>query len=541
MIENTMRDLINLLENVLLTEKSRGLLYRDKGDEFFQGSKDNPTAEIVFDKVDYFPGQPGAYANYEEMAQAGQELFKQYPSITWTNKPTSSSKAFAILTFDGPGAGQKTHYGRFFSEIKQDMAGLWKNNELPGGWQLNKAVSLKGSYYKLKPADLFPANSTFDTPASCVAAMGTRPGTTPDQLATIDKIRPGMDQLLGGKLPTFENLGDMVTAVRDDLGETIGPIALVQGMITTGGAEVARKDILGPQGSYAGSAINFPAAKNNGLVDSYLLHPSGVQIGISSKGESGANASVKNIDDGIKVARAKGMDKLLDTYAPQVEIIENIGNMSAMAFPIEYGIEFGMITKEQARIIVGLIKGDNQALGNDLSTMKFQSDEDRENLLALASKVRAKTDNPRYNPGYHILSALARDVAVKINSDPMFGEACLKFLNTSPLIQLHLNGSDKAGNYTVTGFTSKYPPDFKGTVGLDASKVYAATGIIGRVSFSYNGGGNKDTDVPVDPTPAKTKTADLDVVGQQRSDVMAAPEEPKKYGTEKTLGRKRQK
>jgi hypothetical protein len=350
-----------------------------------------------------------------------------------------------------------------------------------------------------------------------------------------------MDQLLGGKLPTFENLGDMVTAVRDDLGETIGPIALVQGMITTGGAEVARKDILGPQGSYAGSAINFPAAKNNGLVDSYLLHPSGVQIGISSKGESGANASVKNIDDGIKVARAKGMDKLLDTYAPQVEIIENIGNMSAMAFPIEYGIEFGMITKEQARIIVGLIKGDNQALGNDLSTMKFQSDEDRENLLALASKVRAKTDNPRYNPGYHILSALARDVAVKINSDPMFGEACLKFLNTSPLIQLHLNGSDKAGNYTVTGFTSKYPPDFKGTVGLDASKVYAATGIIGRVSFSYNGGGNKDTDVPVDPTPAKTKTADLDVVGQQRSDVMAAPEEPKKYGTEKTLGRKRQK
>ena len=75
---------------------------------------------------------------------------------------------------------------------------------------------------------------------------------------------------------------------------------------------------------------------------------------------------------------------------------------------------------------------------------------------------------------------------------PKFGEACLKFLNTSPIIQLHLNGSDKAGTYTVTGFTSKYPPDFKGTVGLDAGKVYAATGTIGRVSFSYNGGGDKD-------------------------------------------------
>jgi hypothetical protein len=171
--------------------------------------------------------------------------------------------------------------------------------------------------------------------------------------------------------------------------------------------------------------------------------------------------------------------------------------------------------------------------------MKFQSDEDRENLLALASKVRAKTDNPRYNPGYHILSALARDVAVKINSDPVFGEACLKFLNTSPLIQLHLNGSDKGGNYTVTGFTSKYPPDFKGTVGLDAGKVYAATGIIGRVSFSYNGGGDKDTDVPVDTTPAKTATQDLDTVSQQRSDIKASGlSNP--LGTEKTLGRKRQ-
>jgi hypothetical protein len=88
------------------------------------------------------------------------------------------------------------------------------------------------------------------------------------------------------------------------------------------GAEAARKDILGPKGSYAGSEINFPADKNNGLVDSYLLHPSGVEIGISSKGEKGASASVKNISDGVTTARNKGMTKLLDTYAPLVVIIE---------------------------------------------------------------------------------------------------------------------------------------------------------------------------------------------------------------------------
>jgi len=521
-----MRDILNLLETVILTEKSRGLLYRDKGDQFFQGSKDNPTAEIVVDRVDYFPSQPGAYADYEEMSQVGQELFKQYPSITWSNKPTQSSKAFAIITFDGPGKGQKTYYGRFFNEIKQDMAGLWKNNELPGGWQLNKQVSLKGSYYKLKPVDLFPINSTFATPTDAVAALGTRPGTTPDQLSNIDKIRPGMEQLLTGKLPTFADVGDMATAVRDDLGETIGPIALVQDMIRSGGAEAARKDILGAQGTFSGSAINFPAAKNNGLVDSYLLHPTGVEIGISSKGEKGASASVKNIADGIKAAREKGMDKLLKTYAPQVKVIEKVGTLGSVDFPLEFGIEQGLIDESTAQTIIQLIKS------GAIST-------DNPEVLNLMKDIKAKTDNPRYNAGYHALASLARKVAVNINSDPKFGEACLKFLNTSPIIQLHLNGSDKGGTYTVTGFTSKYPPDFKGTVGLDAGKVYAATGTIGRVSFSYNGGGDKDTDVEIDTVPAKTAAPDLDVVAQQRSDITAAPKKKPRDNVE-VYGRKRQ-
>ena len=519
-----MRDLLNLLDNVLM-EKSRGLLYRDAGDSFFQGSKDNPTAEIVFDKVDYFPSMPGAYANYDEMSQVGADLFKQYPAITWSNNPTQASKAFAILTFNGPVAGQQTYFGRFFNEIKPDMAGFWKNSELPGGWQLNKAASLKGAYYKLKPADLFPTNSTFDTPADTVAAMGTRPGTTPDQMASIDKIRPGMDQLLAGQLPKFENMGDMVTAVRDDLGETIGPIALIQGMNMGVGAEAARKDILGKDGSYGGSKINFPAEKNNGLVDSYLLHPSGIEIGISSKGEKGASASVKNISDGVETARQKGQDELLTKYADQVEVIERVGHLSSLDFPIVYGVEQGIIDKATGEEIKQMIKT------NAIPTNPA--------ILDLMSTYNPK-QNPRYNTGYHALAALARRVSKNINQDPKFGEACLKFLNSSPIIQLHLNGSEKGSNYTVTGFTSKYPPDFKGTVGLDASKVYSATGTIGRVSFSYNGGGDKDTDVDVTAVgDTDAENAKLNQVGQRRSNVKAY-KEPEKLGTEKTLGRKRQ-
>lgn len=517
-----MRDILNLLDNILM-EKSRGLLYREKGDSFFQGPKDNPTAEIVFDKVDYFPAMPGAYADYNEMASTGQELFKSYPAITWFNKPTQASKAFAILTFDGPVSGQKTYFGKFFQEIKPDMAGFWKNNELPGGWQLNKAVSLKGSYYKLKPADLFAPNSIFATPEDCVNALATNPKQNP----AVPKIVPGMQQLLGGELPTFENVGDMVTAVRDDLGETIGPIALIQGMNMGAGAEAARKDILGDNGTYAGSEINFPADKNNGLVDSYLFHPSGVEIGISSKGEKGASASVKNISDGVTTARAKNMDELLKTYASQVDIIEKIGTISAVDFPILYGIEQGIIDQDTGTEIKQLIKNNSTS--------------DNPVIQDLMSDIKAKTDNPRYNVGYHALAALARRVSTNINKDPMFGEACLKFLNVSPIIQLHLNGSDKNNAFTVTGFTSKYPPDFKGTVGLDATKVYAATGIIGRVSFSYNGGGNKDTDVePSEPAKVDTDSLDAEIDKPRLTGpgARASRQTQEPNRDEKTLGRK---
>lgn len=503
-----MRDLLDKLDGILL-EKARGLLYRSPGDVFFQGPKENPTAQISFNTVEYFPGMPGAYENYQEMANVGQELFKKYPEIQWYNKPTASSKAFAILTFDGPKPGKKTYFGKFFDQIKQDMTGFWKNSELPGGWQLNKASSLKGSYYKLKPSDLFPPDSTFASPQACVAALKQNPTNNP----AVPKIMPGMEQLLRGQLPVFENVGEMAPAIRDDLGETIGPIALVQGMIRTGGAEAARKDILGPQGTFAGSAINFPASKINGLVDSYLNHPSGIQIGISSKGEKGATASVKNIADGIATARTRKLDQLLAQYAPQVELIEKVGRLSSVAFPLVMGVEQGKITSAQANIIKDLITKNV----TDLSSVQM-SDEDRAVLQGFMNEYRPKA-NPRYNVGYHILASLARHVVTAINQDPKFGEACLKFLNISPIIQLHLISQDRGGNLAVTGFESKYPPDFRGTVGLDASKVYSATGTNGRATFAYNGAPDATPADAVAAAPVQEETEPelgIEVLGRRR-------------------------
>jgi hypothetical protein len=283
---------------------------------------------------------------------------------------------------------------------------------------------------------------------------------------------------------------------------------MVQGMNVGTGAEAARIDILGKNGSFVGSDINFPAAKNNGLVDSYLMHSSGIEIGISSKGDKGATASVKNISDGIAVARKKNMTDVLEKYADQVKVIEEVGKLSSQQFPIKFGVQMGFVTVEQARMILELMQ-------SSAKTLNTPPGDDTDVLQNFMNQLKPQLNNPRYNVGYHILSVLARKVVTEINKDPMFGEACLKFLNISPLIQLHLKSKIVGNDVVVTGFESKYPPNFKGTVGLDASKVYAATGTNGRVNFAYNGGGDTDTDVEPSGELAKLSTADLDAVTQE--------------------------
>ena len=480
-----MRDLINLIENYsVITEKSRGLLYRSQGDRFFKGNRNDPTESLIFDKAQYFPGQPpqgqGAYESNEEMVQAYQELEQQIGNITPVNKYDKSSRAFAILTLADEQTNQPVYFARFFKQITPDMAGAWKNSDLTG-FQLDKGTSLK-SAYKLKPADLFPGTSRFPNINALWNSL--------KQSETAQPYLPGLQMVFASppEFPVFENAADQATAIRDDLGEIIGPVALIQGMDMGTGAEAAKRDLLSGE-DWSGSSVNFPSEKNYGLVDSYIVTPGGVEVGISSKGEKGATASVKNIADGIKFVKTKGspeQKRLLDRYSEQVSIIDDIGNSSAIEFPIKYGIKDGMISRSAGSYIVELIKAGAKSLEDFPPSDKSNSAADE--VMSLVQSKGADTKKPNYNIGYHALAALAQQVARKINGNPEFGEACLKFLNSSPVIQLHMYiKTNKDDSVDVTKFVSKYPPNFQGTVALDPSKNYSGTMAGGRMSFAYHG------------------------------------------------------
>ena len=526
-----MRDLINLIESFsVLNEKSRGLLFRAKGDRFFKGKKNDPESVLLFDRVEYYPQQPGSYETYEEMIKAYTDLEKSYAGMQAVNKPTKANKAFAVIVLTDEKTRAPVYFARFFATIKPDMSGTWSNSDMNAfGYQLEKETSLKASY-GLKPSDIFPPPARFKNIYELLAQF--------KQSAAAQPFVPGFEMLYlnPAQFPTFEGAEEFFTAIRDDLGEIIGPVALIQGLNCGTGAKAAARDLLDGD-DYSGSSVSFPSGKTNGLVDSYIVTPTGVEIGISSKGEKGATASIKNVADGIDFIRTKGTDEqkqLLNKYAKEVELIERIGKDSTLDFPLNYSIENNMLTPEAADVIKKLIKVGAKSL-DDVDMDENTAVE----LTNLTGYKGAKTYLPNYNIGYHALSALAEIVAGKINTDPKFGEACLKFLNSSPIIQLHMKATkQKDGDVAVVGFESKYPPNFRGTVALDPSKNYSSTAAGGRMNFAYDGvdaGFGDERSTPTDPATTIDKPDTIDNFIGQAEKIVDKPKKIKRDSEERAL------
>jgi len=113
------------------------------------------------------------------------------------------------------------------------------------------------------------------------------------------------------------------------------------------------------------------------------------------------------------------------------------------------------------------------------------------------------------------------------------------------LVQMYTEASESGDTITINGFRAVYPSDTVSGVLLDASKAYMSTQGKGNFTFKILKNGAKESDLldpmandVADQPNIKASTADLDQVMSQRSDIKASGAE--KLGTEKALGRKRQ-
>ena len=451
-----------LSESILL-EKARGLLYRDKGDKFV-----NPQGqEIEFQQVAYIPGQPGAYETKEELDAGVEQLKQNYPNVVFVNNQDNSMRAAAVLEFKDTKTGKMVYFARFFKQITNDMTGQWKNDGLPGNYQLQKASSLKSSY-KLKPLDIFAPGSEFPTPQDLIKQLSASPNG--------QALAKDAASILQGQLPVFKGMAEKETAIRDDFGEVLAPVALLVGLIKTEGSEEARR-LLNNNSPWSGT-IKFSKQKTSGLVDSEVDLPTGITLGISSKGKGGATASIKNIYDGIKVIE-KQEDKSLITDNPKsISVIKIVAEASSVDGPFAIARELKIADVVALEPIVKDLIAKNPP--NFKAYPQYQ-----DVLTSYANRKKADKANPRYNIGYQVLSVIAEDMASAVNKIKGFGDTCIKLVNASPIVQIYAKTSKKGEDVAVTGFDALYPPNFKGVISLDASKVYYSTGTNGRYTFAF--------------------------------------------------------
>ena len=532
-----MRDILNLLDSVVVTE-GVGLANRQPGDLF-----KNPEGDVIaFQNLDFFP-ESGNYNDLNDAEAAIADVAKSLgiapEQIAWTNQPPKNIQlggggyaGFGIATFVDQATNKPYYLGRWFKTISPNRV---KNNfaheYIPGGFKFASKVGAKENtgYKPSKVLTQFQDNTPETIMEQIVAKFGE--GSA--------EVVAAATFMQATKFPvTFPKGTINFTAFRDYVCEMLQPCALVMGKQIKGNAQEAATIFFGPGSGYGDASISFNTSVTGGLYDSLLVSPEGKQIKLSSKGKSGANASVVNLLKSIQELQVapKGK-KLLEKHKDVIEILKIIDDGGHTNAPLNLAIKYKLLTPEQANDIMML-----KALGpND--ELPFGNKSNNMDLRRLYMS-RTPKDWTKVVPLEHMLSVVAYRVADYVNENTNFGQAASEILNHSALVQMYTEATESADTITITGFRAVYPSDTVSGVLLDASKAYMSTQGKGNFTFKILKNGAKESDLdPVDnqadepAAPAKTTAQDLDTVAQQRSDVTAAPE---KLGTEKALGRRRQ-
>ena len=455
--------------NEFLTE-GRGLYARTLKDPPFSATDNNMFGAKQGDPYKFmgitnYP-ESGAYDDHEtfmnDMLNINQQVKSQSgQDIIWVIKPTQAHQAFALAQFVGPNS-RVIYFGKPFKKILPSMMGKWDNNETPGlQAELTGSKKARVGY---KPQDLFGSRSDFSNGSDLLDFIQ-------DSNSIEQHIKDGLLMMSRKQLPIFVGEGANLTAIRDNLGEVIQSIAITHGMIS-GSADAARKKLLNNT-PWEKLQINFPAGKTAGLTD-FELMAGNFKLGVSSKGAKGAPASVANLIEGITNAKNQKNPQYLDKQFPMAaSVINTIADPDAsmISGPLELAVLFNMISHRQGLDVIEMIKThqrDNPPVWTAKWTNTFSPDAAKD-----------------WNYGFWVLAAIAAKVADTVNSDPDFSKGCMAFLNHSSMMQLYTDAKKIGNDVHITGFRPLYPPNFDGTIVLDAGKGYYASGVNQKFVFDF--------------------------------------------------------
>lgn len=439
--------------------EARGLFARSEGEKY----KDSAGKEFVFSTMEKFPEQ-GRYETPEELKRQVDAVTDKYGSLIWVNTLSKNNGAFAVASFKS--ADNKTmHFAKAFSDIQGSMFHKWDNNQLPGLTYQSKAS--QKAFKGFKPQQLFKSGNTFPSGFALLDNLMSNQSLS-------ENIKAGLSMLDSGKLPVFAGERENLESIRDYLGEVLQAATVTtHPELVSGQLEDARKAILGGN-SWTDCSIEFPLSQTSTMVDSIITSPTGEQVGLSSKGGKGADASAKNLYDALQKMDPAVKSKLAKKYPLSTEVVNLIAQNTSLEGPLVLGIKLGLITQENAVEVRTHIKN-------------HQTDVSKLSPWAKQFTKLYKTKEPAgWNYGFWLLANLSKECARIVNSDPSFSVGCIQILNNSSLIQIYTSVGTSGDAVSITGLRAVYPPKFTGSIVLNGRKMYNARGIVGRFGFGYD-------------------------------------------------------
>ena len=446
--------------------EATGISGRKSGDVFTK--IDDPKTQLTFDQFKVYPDNKQKFDTPEEMDAQIKNIQTKIKDIVQVNAPTKSTQAFGLAVLDGTRG--KVGFIKFGRDVQQvNNPGWWKNDQLTGFKPYFKSAK--------KASSGFDPRSIFGTGTSKRAALS--PGQVVNQVTKAlgpDLAQPIADMVKTKTLPTFKGQADNETAIRDNLAEVFGPVALMNDVNNITGPYKEAEKYLGV--GFSQCSIFYPTQQSNPLNDSYLIAPNGKEMGISSKGKRGANASIFNLAKNIKeLAEKDSKNPLLKKYKFTVDVLSWLDDESYIEGPISLAEKIKLINPETAQIVRSLWTPRSEE--KDIN--KFPG---LKKIYNLYSFDKGPADR-KFRLRFAILANLAKAVAEKINSTKGFGEGALNFLNQSQIIQAYTQTKKSEQDVVVTEIKTIYPPNFQGTLILNGGKNYYSTNAVGKIAFDF--------------------------------------------------------
>ena len=516
----SIRQTLNMLESV-------GLANRKPGERFA-----NPAGETwIFQGLDFYPRSGKLQPN--ELTQAIDNLNQQGidpQTIQWVNRANSGTGGFGLARFQSEN-GEPIIVGRWFSNINPNrQQNSWPNDAIPGNFRLQSRAARKEDS-DLQPSKILTQFQE-NTPNSIAQQVAAKFGTDSDQYRAIESF---MSQDLPATVPA----GAMdQSAFQDYFCELLGPIALVQGKKVEGNAVEAANVFFGKGKGYGKSSISFNPNTIGSLYDSLLVNDDGRQIKISSKGKEGATASVTNLSRSLdELGSISAGKKIIDKYPEAVEIIRTIRREGQNRAPLVLAEHFGIINSKEIDQVLAL---KNIDISQDFKTKLSPT------LRKLYDK-RVSKDPSKLVPFYHLLAAIAFDVADHVNKKTNFSDAASTILNHAALVQVYTTVTRRGENFVVA-MSAKYPSEAVTGVLLDPNKVYYSSDNKGNFTFKILKNGAKESDVnpvePVDTGSYKEPEIKIDLDQEVKKQRLTGPgvraaraAQRKPQDTQKALGR----